>query len=90
MEDGRELSGSRASGPQDPGKGREPFPKAEGGQGRAPRVSCMKILGACKKGQMIFHFLEGCSLLIYSGPCVQGTRVGIIETVCIYVWWAKV
>lgn len=37
------------------------------GEVGASRTSPVKIWGACKKGQMVFHFLEACSLLICPG-----------------------
>lgn len=83
-----ELQGGSALGEVPPA-----FPfgeKRSREQRRALRASPVKILGACKKGQMAFHFLERCSLLICPGPCMQGTRAGVVERVRIHVaWWER-
>lgn len=83
-----ELQGGGALGEVSPA-----FPfgeKRSREQRRALRASPVKILGACKKGQMAFHFLERCSLLICPGPCMQGTRAGVVERVRIHVaWWER-
>lgn len=58
-------------------------------EGRVPEAPLMKIWGACRKGQMAFHFLEGCSLLMCPRLCAGEQEEVSWRTVCIHAWWAK-